>query len=31
MIDWWGPILDEYYSATEGMGVGYNPAAPALP
>jgi long-chain acyl-CoA synthetase len=21
MIDWWGPIILEYYSATEGMGV----------
>jgi len=20
MIDWWGPIISEYYSATEGMG-----------
>ena len=20
MIEWWGPIIDEYYSATEGMG-----------
>lgn len=20
MIDWWGPIIDEYYAATEGMG-----------
>jgi acyl-CoA synthetase (AMP-forming)/AMP-acid ligase II len=20
MIDWWGPILEEYYSGTEGMG-----------
>jgi acyl-CoA synthetase (AMP-forming)/AMP-acid ligase II len=20
MIEWWGPIVDEYYSATEGMG-----------
>ncbi len=23
MIDWWGPIIDEYYSATEGMGATY--------
>jgi long-chain acyl-CoA synthetase len=23
MIDWWGPILDEYYSATEGLGLTY--------
>ncbi len=21
MIDWWGPILEEYYSGTEGVGV----------
>ena len=21
MIDWWGPIIHEYYSATEGMGL----------
>jgi len=21
MIEWWGPIIDEYYSATEGMGM----------
>ena len=21
MIDWWGPVLHEYYSATEGMGL----------
>jgi fatty-acyl-CoA synthase len=21
MIEWWGPIVDEYYSATEGVGV----------
>lgn len=21
MIDWWGPILHEYYSCTEGMGI----------
>ena len=20
MIEWWGPIIDEYYAATEGMG-----------
>ncbi|WP_163363625.1 AMP-binding protein, partial [Enterobacter cloacae] len=20
MIDWWGPIIHEYYGATEGMG-----------
>ena len=20
MIDWWGPIIDEYYGATEGLG-----------
>ncbi|HEX5614630.1 MAG TPA: AMP-binding protein [Acidimicrobiia bacterium] len=23
MIAWWGPILEEYYSATEGMGATY--------
>jgi long-chain acyl-CoA synthetase len=23
MIDWWGPIIDEYYAATEGMGATY--------
>jgi acyl-CoA synthetase (AMP-forming)/AMP-acid ligase II len=23
MIEWWGPIVDEYYSATEGMGATY--------
>jgi acyl-CoA synthetase (AMP-forming)/AMP-acid ligase II len=23
MIEWWGPILEEYYSATEGMGATY--------
>jgi len=23
MIDWWGPIVEEYYSATEGMGATY--------
>jgi len=21
MIDWWGPVLDEYYSSTEGAGI----------
>lgn len=21
MIDWWGPILHEYYASTEGMGI----------
>jgi len=21
MIDWWGPVINEYYSATEGMGL----------
>ena len=20
MIDWWGPIIHEYYGATEGLG-----------
>jgi len=23
MIEWWGPIISEYYSATEGMGATY--------
>ncbi len=23
MIEWWGPIVEEYYSATEGMGATY--------
>lgn len=23
MIDWWGPIIYEYYSATEGLGLAY--------
>ena len=23
MIDWWGPIIDEYYSGTEGVGITY--------
>jgi long-chain acyl-CoA synthetase len=23
MIEWWGPIIDEYYAATEGMGATY--------
>jgi long-chain acyl-CoA synthetase len=23
MIDWWGPIVDEYYSSSEGAGVTY--------
>jgi acyl-CoA synthetase (AMP-forming)/AMP-acid ligase II len=23
MIEWWGPIIEEYYSATEGMGATY--------
>jgi fatty-acyl-CoA synthase len=23
IIDWWGPILDEYYSGTEGFGITY--------
>ncbi|MFM7224647.1 MAG: AMP-binding protein [Actinomycetota bacterium] len=27
MIEWWGPIIDEYYSATEGMGATYISAA----
>ena len=24
MIEWWGPIIDEYYAATEGMGATYH-------
>jgi len=27
MIEWWGPIIDEYYSATEGIGATYISAA----
>jgi long-chain acyl-CoA synthetase len=27
MIEWWGPIIDEYYSATEGMGATFIKAA----
>jgi acyl-CoA synthetase (AMP-forming)/AMP-acid ligase II len=27
MIEWWGPIVDEYYSATEGMGATFISAA----
>ena len=27
MIDWWGPIIDEYYAATEGTGATYISAA----
>jgi long-chain acyl-CoA synthetase len=27
MIDWWGPIVDEYYAATEGTGGTYISAA----
>ena len=23
MIEWWGPIVDEYYSGTEGIGITY--------
>ena len=23
MIDWWGPIIREYYGATEGLGFAY--------
>jgi acyl-CoA synthetase (AMP-forming)/AMP-acid ligase II len=23
MIEWWGPIIDEYYSGTEGLGITY--------
>ncbi|MCU1429023.1 MAG: AMP-dependent synthetase and ligase [Actinomycetia bacterium] len=23
MIEWWGPVIEEYYSATEGMGATY--------
>ena len=21
MIDWWGPVVDEYYSSSEGLGI----------
>ncbi|MEX2480267.1 MAG: AMP-binding protein [Gammaproteobacteria bacterium] len=27
MIDWWGPIIHEYYGATEGLGFAYCDAA----
>jgi long-chain acyl-CoA synthetase len=27
MIEWWGPIIDEYYAATEGTGATYISAA----
>lgn len=27
MIDWWGPIIDEYYSASEAIGVSFITAA----
>jgi long-chain acyl-CoA synthetase len=27
MIEWWGPIIHEYYSATEGLGLAWNDSA----
>ena len=30
LIDWWGPIVDEYYGGTEGNGLTYIAAAEAL-
>ena len=24
MINWWGPIIDEYYAGSEGNGMSYN-------
>ncbi|HXY26770.1 MAG TPA: acyl-CoA synthetase [Acidimicrobiales bacterium] len=30
MIEWWGPIVHEYYSGTEGMGMTWITAAEAL-
>ena len=30
MIEWWGPILHEYYSGTEGMGMTWITSAEAL-
>lgn len=30
LIDWWGPIVDEYYGGTEGNGLTYITAAEAL-
>ena len=30
MIEWWGPIIYEYYSATEGMGATFITSAEAL-
>jgi long-chain acyl-CoA synthetase len=30
MIDWWGPVIHEYYSGTEGMGMTWITAAEAL-
>lgn len=30
MIDWWGPIVDEYYGGTEGNGLTYLSAEEAL-
>ena len=26
MIDWWGPVVDEYYSSSEGAGITFIPA-----
>ena len=30
MIDWWGPVIHEYYSGTEGLGMTWITAAEAL-
>jgi long-chain acyl-CoA synthetase len=30
MIEWWGPVIHEYYSGTEGMGMTWISAAEAL-
>jgi acyl-CoA synthetase (AMP-forming)/AMP-acid ligase II len=30
MIEWWGPVIHEYYSGTEGMGMTWITAAEAL-
>ena len=30
MIEWWGPIIHEYYSGTEGMGMTWITSAEAL-
>ena len=31
MIEWWGPIISEYYSATEGMGATFIVELPVSP